>query len=177
MPDGTCFWGNIPPTTNEKINILSGSNYYSAIHTHPLDTYPMFSWSDVYNLYILKQNIQPHNQGLASFLLVCQDDASVFQTYAIVFNQSLVNTIDNIFSSPENQGCSELEIVTEMNDKIEKNFIKEEKNGTKNYERAFLRTILGYNVSMYKANADLNNWSQLSLDNLTGTTVNSIPCK
>jgi hypothetical protein len=136
----------------------------------------MFSWSDIYTLYNLNKNIDTHNVGLATFMLVCKDDFGVFQTYAIVFNQSLVNTIENIFNSPENQGCSELEIVTEMNEIIEEKFIKEEKNGTKNYERAFLRTMLGFNVSLYKANTDLNDWSQLSLNVLNTTTVNTTPC-
>ena len=164
------------PTTTNQVEIRAGINFFAAIHTHPLTNYPMFSWSDIFVLKTLHDNLQPHNAGLASFLLVCKDNNGVDQTYAIVFDESANNTINNIFNSSEYEGCNPLEIVAEMDVRIKKKFKEEDRLGSRNYERAFLRMMLGYNVSLYKANSDLTDWNKLSLNNLTGTTVNSTPC-
>lgn len=166
----------IPPTISTFINIPAGGFVYSAIHTHPNSAFPMFSWSDVYTLYTINKNISSHNAGLASFLLVCKDDNGVFQTYAIVFNQETMNVLSNIFNSDEFVGCDELFVANEMNKLIEKKFLKEEGLGSNNYERAFLRMMMGYNISLYKANSSLTNWSKLSVNSLTGTAVNATPC-
>ncbi len=177
MADGT--EGTIvgPASDENQVPIRTGTVYYSAIHTHPDNCYPMFTFGDVLVLNKLKNGLQPHNKGLASFLLVCKDDNGVFQTYAIVFDKRLANTIQNIFDSPENSGCSVLEIVDKMDERMEEKFIQEDKYGSKNYERAFLRMMSGYNVSLYKANTDLNNWSKLSLNPIIGTSVSETPCK
>lgn len=163
----------IPPVIQPPLPIPTGVNYYSAIHTHPLDTYPMFSWSDVVVLNNLNNHSASHNQGLASFLLVCQDDNGVFQTYAIVFDpDSLNDTIDQFMGNPENNGCTSQEIEFEMNKLLGDEFARDN-----NYERAFLKFMSSSNVSLYRANSTLTNWSKLSLSNNSATaTVNSTNC-
>ena len=163
----------IPPTPTNYIGIPTGGNYYCAIHTHPLEAYPMFSWSDVVVLNSLNNNSQMHNAGMASFLLVCQDDNNVFQTYAVVFDpNSLNDTIDQFMGNPENVGCTSQEIELEMNKKLGNEYAKDS-----NYERAFLKFMSNSNVSLYKANSTLSNWSKLSLSNNSATaTVNSTNC-
>lgn len=163
----------IPPVIQPPLPIPTGVNYYSAIHTHPLDTYPMFSWSDVVVLNNLNNHSASHNQGLASFLLVCQDDNGVFQTYAVVFDpNSLNDTIDQFMGNPENVGCSSQEIELEMNKKLGEEYLKDS-----NYERAFLKFMSSSNVSLYRANSTLTNWSKLTLSNNSATaTVNSTNC-
>jgi hypothetical protein len=163
----------IPPTSTNSVGIPTGSNYYSGIHTHPLDTYPMFSWSDVVVLNTLNNNSSSHNQGLASFLLVCQDDNGVFQTYAIVFDlDSLNDTIDQFMGNPENNGCTSQEIELKMNNLLGEEYLKDS-----NYERAFLKFMSSSNVSLYRANSTLTNWSKLTLSNNSATaTVNSTNC-
>jgi hypothetical protein len=166
----------LQPTTSNQVFIPTGGSFYSGIHTHPLDTYPMFSWTDVYFLYKMNNNLSPINFVNVSFLLVCQDDSGDFQTYVIVFDETFSNTIDNIFNDPENSNCLPEAIAEMMDERLEKKYAKEDELGLRNYERAFLRMMMGYNVSLYKANTDLNNWNKLSLDNLTGTNVNTTPC-
>ena len=163
----------IPPTSTNTVGIPTCSNYYSGIHTHPLDTYPMFSWSDVVVLNSLNNCSATHNQGMASFLLVCQDDNGVFQTYAIVFDpNSLNNTIDQFMSNPENIGCTSQEIENKMDEALGIEYANDS-----NYERAFLKFMSSSNVSLYKANSTLTNWSKLSLSNNSATaTVNSTNC-
>lgn len=163
----------IPPTSTNSVGIPTGGNYYSGIHTHPLDTFPMFSWSDVAVLNTLNNSSASHNQGLASFLLVCQDDNNVFQTYAIVFDpDSLNDTIDQFMGNPENNGCTSQEIELKMNNLLGEEYFKDS-----NYERAFLKFMSSSNVSLYRANSTLTNWSKLSLSNNSATaTVNSTNC-
>ena len=164
-PEGATTNFVISPTQTNSVNILAGGNRYSAIHTQPLDTYPMFSWSDVVVLNSLNNHAAPHNQGMASFLLVCQDDNGDFQTYAIVFDpDSLNETIDQFINNPENIGCT----VKEISDKMDE-VLGEEYRKDNNYERAFLKFMLNSNVSLYKANSTLTNWSKLSLSNNSAT--------
>ena len=164
----------IPPTDKNMIKITAGGYVYSAIHTHPNDTYPMFTWSDVFTLYTINQNIAPHNAELASFLLTCQDENGAFQTYAIVFNNQTADIVDMILNSPEFAGMEKNKIAELKDDELTEKFISEEK-GDKNYERAFLQQMLNTNVSLYKANNDLTNWSRLELNTTTDNTVD-IPC-
>ncbi|WP_329804648.1 hypothetical protein [Flavobacterium facile] len=160
-------------STDALIYITAGGNRYSAIHTHPLTAQPMFSWSDIVTLNALNNYSLPHNADLASFLLVCQDDNGVFQTYAAVFDPNSFNeTIDQFIGNPENNGCSSQEIETKMNDLLDEEYVKDS-----NYERAFLKFMSSSNVSLYKANSTLTNWSKLSLSNNSATaTVNSTNC-
>ena len=160
----------IPPVPLPPLFIPTYSDFYSAIHTHPLDTSPMFSWSDVVVLNSLNNHAAPHNQGLASFLLVCQDDNDDFQTYAIVFDpDSLNNTIDQFMNNPENIGCTVKEIAGMMDKKLGEEYDKEYNSPNPNYERSFLKFMSSSNVSLYKANSTLTNWSKLTLSNNSAT--------
>lgn len=159
-----------PNGGNPSINIITGGSYYSAIHSHPKDAYPMFSWSDVYSLYRLEMGTAPHNTRQSSFLLVCEDDSGVKQTYAIVFeNTGLM--MEDFFSNPENIGCSQEEIKETMDKKLEKLYKEEEKKSNPNYERVFLQSTFGTNIGLYKANTDLTNWSKLTINENSATAT------
>lgn len=175
---GTILGIPILPSSINTTRVPFGGYYYCALHTHPLDVQPMFSFSDVITLNNLNNNTASFNDGFASFLLVCQDDNGVFQTYAIVFDPiSLNETIDQFISNPENIGCSEKEVKEKMDSKLEEEYYLEDSSSNPNYERAFLRTIFNTNVSLYQANSALTNWSKLSLSNNSATaTVNSTNC-
>ena len=172
-PSGFYSSDTAPQTTANAIDMQSGINYYSGIHTHPLDTYPMFSFSDIFVLNSLEVKSASHNTGMASFLVACIDDNGVPQTYAIVFDpDSLNETLDQFMNNPENIGCTEQEVKKNMDEKLGKDYANDN-----NYERAFLRIIANTNVLLYKANATLTNWSKQSLSNNTPTaTVNSTNC-
>ncbi|AWM15014.1 hypothetical protein DI487_14900 [Flavobacterium sediminis] len=167
----------IPPTITNVIGIPDASiiaNIFSAIHTHPTDTFPMFSWSDVFVLYTLHSNLDSHNQGMASFLLTCLDDNNTPQTYAIVFNNATANIIDMVLNNPFNNGMSKQQIAADFDKELKKKFKKEELN-TKNYEKAFLEQMLNTNVSLYRANAGLTSWTRLDLNQSTNN-VQDTPC-
>lgn len=175
--DGTNVAAGITPTTETKIEIPIGGDIYSAVHTHPNSAFPMFSVSDVYFLYRLKNNIAPHNEGLASFLLVCHhenDSVDDYRTYAIVFNDNSTTGLENLFLKVENQGGEKSKIISAMNKALKEDFLIERK-GTKDYEKAFLEYFANTNISLYKANSNLDNWSQLTINPVTNT-VQSEPC-
>ena len=64
-----------------------------------------------------------------------------------------------------------------MDDRIQAKFDYEYLNTSNpNYEKIFLEQIAQNNVSLYKANALLNNWGRLKINPINGSTQN-IPCK
>lgn len=166
----------IPPTTDAQIFFNAGGNLFGAIHTHPLTTFPMFSWSDVLSLYDFHNHLNSSNTDMACLLLVCKDKNNVFQTYAIVFNTEGFNTLDLIFNSPMYAGMSPKRIAGRMDDKLKKKYLKEEKNGTFDYAKAFLEQFSGSNVSLYKANSNLDSWSRLHINTSTNDSM-EIPCE
>ena len=138
-PDGTMGTTISLPTTKGQIGIRTGGNYYSAIHTHPESAYPMFSWSDVYTLYTLNKQMQAHNAGLSSFLLVCKDQNGDFQTYAIMI-ENIENTIESVLNDPKYAGKKVEDIKAIMDSNLFKDYYIEQNNQTStNYDKAFFK--------------------------------------
>ena len=164
------------PTIKHQVEIKAGGNYFAAIHTHPFKAIPMFSWSDVLVLKTLSDNLQPYNNDMASFLLVCKDRNGVYQTYAIVYNNSGINTLDIVFGLSMNEGMQHAEIAKEMDKKLEKEYTIAENNGTFDYAKVFLSQFSGSNISLYKANSNLDNWSKVEINPLNQTSY-EVPCE
>ena len=176
FPDGTMGTTISLPTTKGQIGIRTGGNYYSAIHTHPESAYPMFSWSDVYTLYTLNKQMQAHNAGLSSFLLVCKDQNGDFQTYAIMI-ENIENTIESVLNDKKYAGKKVEEIKAIMDSKLFKDYYIEQNNQTStNYDKAFLKFMKDSNISLYKADNTLTTWSKLSLDESQTNLNNPEPC-
>lgn len=137
----------------------------------------MFSWTDIYNLYLLEMNAAlPFNNGMSSFLLVCEDSSGVKQTYAIVF-ENIGAMIEDVLDDPSNIGLTPKQICEKMDDELKVYYDDELTKGTKNYERAFLRFNFGTNIGLYKANDSLTNWSKLNINENSDTVVvNSVDC-
>ena len=160
----------LPQSSIGEIKITVASQTYCVAHTHGSNVYPMFSWSDVHTLYQIDANAASHNNGLSSFLLVCKDDQGVYQTYAIVFD-AVGSAITSFFNNPENIGCTTQEVTNMMDQTLTEYFYEEDNNNTYNYERAFLRSLSGLNVSLFKANSSLNNWTRLAINTNSSTAT------
>lgn len=164
-----------PYTNTNMANIKTGGTYYAGIHSHPKDTYPMFSWSDIYVLYKLEMNTVSFNNKQSSLLLVCEDDNGVKQTYAIVF-ENVGSMIEAVLNDSKFSGCTPQEICKKLDEEIKDKYDNEADQPSPNYERAFLQFNFGTNIGLYKANTDLTNWSKLSIitnsDNATVTPNN-----
>lgn len=165
-----------PYTAGNYVPIKTGGTYYSAIHTHPKDTFPMFSWTDIYVLYGLEMNAATFNNGQSIYMLVCEDDNGVKQTYAIMF-ENIGIMMEDVFTNPENIGCTHQEIKDKMNAKLEKLYKDELKKSTPDYESAFLQMTFGTNIGLYKADSSLTGFSKLQINsNTPNAVVNSINC-
>ncbi|WP_157761408.1 hypothetical protein [Chryseobacterium camelliae] len=165
-----------PYTAGAALPIKTGGKYFSAIHTHPTDAYPMFSWTDIYALYKLEIQSAQYNEGYSSLLLVCQDDNGVKQTYVIMF-ENIGSYMEDVFNNPENIGCSHQEIKDRMDLILEDKYKKEADKSVPNYESAFLQVTFGTNVGLYKANADLSGFSKLEIQsNIADSIVIPINC-
>lgn len=180
--------GNISPDTasqnnsttaagNYTIPLSTGGNVFMAIHTHPLDAYPMFTASDVIYLNTLNNNLATHNIDSAVFFLATIDDNGQNQLYAIMFNNDSSaflqqNTIDDLLNTPEYNGCTPESIGVEIDKELADRYDKQYNlGGIPNYERSFLHQMFGYNVSLYKANNSLTNFSRLKVNSLTGNVA------
>jgi len=133
----------------------------------------MFSWSDVLHLYNTQKRIATHNNGLATFLLLCKDDFGVEQLYAISINNvaEFNNKMESILQSDEYNGCNIIDVQKNLDDKIEKKY-----NQDNNYERQFLKMVQSYNITVAKANSQRTNWNILSLNPTTTSFVSQTPC-
>lgn len=172
LPNGSMGTTISNPTTTNSVGIRTGGNFYSAIHTHNITLYPMFSYSDVVVLNELNNKTQSHNQGMASFLLTCIDDNNTPQTYAIVFETNELNNNLNFFlNTPENIGCTQAEIAREIDKLLGEEFSKDS-----NYERVFLKFMAHTNVSLYKANSTLTSWNHLTPSSGFSNSIISTPC-
>ncbi|WP_326981186.1 hypothetical protein VUJ46_13010 [Chryseobacterium sp. MYb264] len=165
-----------PYTAGAALAIQAGGTYYSAIHTHPTDTYPMFSWSDIYALYTLEMKAASYNNGQSSLTLVCQDDNGVKQTYVIMF-ENIGQYMEDIFNNPENIGCTHEQIKKRMDATLKEKYEKESEKTNPDYESIFLQMNFGTNVGLYKANSDITGFSKLQIaSNIPNALVQSINC-
>lgn len=168
-----------PYTGTNSLPPKYGGDYYSTIHTHPKSTYPMFSYSDLTVMYKLEINSATHNDNQSSFILVCEDDNGVKQTYAVVFESSGL-FMEDVWDDPTLAGCTMKEKIEQLDKNLEALYFNEYNNPTPNYkpnyERAFLQFTFGTNIGLYKANTDLTSWSKLTIaansDTATVTPTN-----
>jgi len=168
--------GMAPGAVGGQINVRIVNNLYAVIHSHPMSTYPVFSFQDVLVLGKINQGLEDHNAGLATFLLVSKNNANDIQpnVYAIVLKPAIMGTtsIESIINNPEFAGCSLEEISNGREDEIGEYYLTDS-----NSERAFLNYMKNYNVQLFKANATLTNWKELTLEGSGATaTVKATDC-
>ena len=159
-----------------------GTSYYSEVHTHPKNVYPMFSYSDMMVLYNLEHQSYSYNRGHSSMLLVCEDDNGIKQTYAVVFENTGA-PIENTLNNPNLIGKTQKEKLKALDGILNKMYDKEllkktlDPSYNPNYERIFLQFCFGTNIGLYKADSNLINWSKLTISNNSDTaTVTPTNC-
>ncbi|GAA4158809.1 hypothetical protein GCM10022217_20570 [Chryseobacterium ginsenosidimutans] len=163
-------------STNNELPTPTGPNYYSGVHTHPKTTYPILSYKDIYSLYLLDHNTGVHNEGQASLVMVCEDDAGVKQTYALAFEIN-GQPIQEVWNNPVYNGRPIKDIIDELFKDLKAKCDDESDKDSPNYERVFLQFVFGNNIGLYKANEDLTNWKKLYItENSDTAIVDSINC-
>jgi hypothetical protein len=150
-------------TSTNMANIKAGGYYYAGIHSHPNNTYPMFSWSDIYVAYKLIINSTSANRPHSALLLVCEDDHGVKQTYAITF-ENIGMMIEDTMGNIEFLGMTDKQIVKKLDDKLKEAYDKESKKTNPDYESVFLQFNFMTNIGLYKANSSLTGWENLYIE-------------
>lgn len=180
---GTYSSDNLPATTSNSIAITAGGDNYGAAHTHPLSTFPMFSWSDVYTLFNLHQNARAAVKDHVTFIVIANSNGAAAQPniYAIKINdfRAFRNQINNDFVNIVAKE-KRLNISSPISDKIDalNEDLGEEYRKESNAEKVFIEQFGNHNISLYKANDDITNWNELTLgtDFPYNGTVIETPC-
>lgn len=154
-----------------RSSIKLGTTWFGQIHTHPKNTYQIFSWLDLKALRDIHDNVHPDFFQDIFLMIVCQNG----EVYSL--------RIDN-FETLNSKINDDLTIAKGNNEKKKEDFLeekmkKEYDKDDSNPERAFLKKFADYGVSVYKAtDTNLTNWAKLNLDdpNSNNPNVISIPC-
>jgi len=164
---GTFTNTDLTPTATNSIDFTAGGNNYGGVHTHPITTYPMFSWSDVYNLFMFYQNGNASIQNEVTFMLVSSPTtASTGAVYAITidsfipFRDKMIADLNNIRESVSrlNFGSPQEDLRFELD-----NYLGTKYAGDIDSEKVFLEYFKEFNISLYKANDDISDWNKLEL--------------
>lgn len=174
---------DLPTSTTHNIAIPVGVDVYAAAHNHRFTSHSMFSWYDIDTLRALYQNARSDIKESVTFFLVATPTAvSIPEVHALViddwvafrnkYNTELANIVSstptlNMFSPLEDQ-------LKELDKKLGNEYLKNSDNVIK----VFLEHFQDFNVSLYKANDDISNWSKLELGTslLNYGTVIEKPC-
>ena len=152
-------------------DINTGTVWFGGIHTHPKDTYPMFSWADVNRLRNVYDELHADFTKDDVFIMIVNHDDTV---YALKINNILTLTTKLNEELANTKGATESEKEKTLNKNMQREYRKDSDN-----ERAFLKKFNNYGIGLYKANdQNLSNWSRLELDDPTSDNpnVNAIPC-
>lgn len=145
-----------------------GNIWIGQIHTHPEDTYSIFSWLDLKALKTI-DSVSNDNFNDEVFLMVVAPNNI---TYALrvsnldILSAKIQEDIDNA------EGQNDIE----KRDNIMLEMAEDYKKST-NLEQTFLDLYGGYGISLYEAtDSILSNWKELKLDKINNNIVNEVNC-
>lgn len=158
----------LPTSNGTEIGIPVGLDIYGANHSHPPNTYQMFSFHDINTLFTLYLNAHESIKQYSLFMLnnsngtdyaILIDD---FETFANFINEELTNTGINDCESALNK----------LENKLDRKYKK-----SNNLEKTFLNLISSSGISLYSpTDANFSNWQKLSLPTNTSNPVVKTPC-
>lgn len=164
------------PGTANSATVSTAGLWFGSIHSHPVGTYPMFSWRDLELLkstYLDTKDYGGVNNKPETFvMIVCSNN----EVYSLKVNDivALSEKVESDWNNPFIIGCSDDEKNESIDEMMQKIFASDA-----SVERAFLNRFSDYGITVYKANDDLTNWSALSLETdiaTQSTVVKETPC-
>jgi len=172
---------NISPGLSLHITLPISGDVYSGAHTHTDDAYPMFDWGDLFGLFHMYDQANINVKDEVTLFLVSQDYLSpTTDVYAVV-----INDID-AFALKIQQDINSLRVTDPIaflstDDRVKVKVLNEKYgigfDNSDNYERIFLESFKNHNISLYKANEDISNWSKLTIpESVVDMSVNKVPC-
>lgn len=170
---------DVLPSTTNQINFGRSGDIYAAAHSHPFSsTFPLFSWADVFVLYQFYRYADPSVKQEVTFIVASSVNPAPAEIYAIKidnytdFEIQIGLDFQNIIASdPANlTGVEDKIKIKALDEKLAKEYRKD-----LNSEKVFLEFFGNHNISLYKANSTLDNWSELTLDPTFGIVIET-PC-
>lgn len=164
-----------PNSTNQVGLDLSSGNVYASSHTHTAYLYPMFSWDDMFVLFRihLDGNTQVKEDAVIFMVTKTCITCTTTKVYAVKIENwtKFRAKINTDLNNPKTIGYDLEEKIEYANDK----FLEKFENET-NLEKMFLEEFANAGISLFEADEDLTNWSQLKLSGSPLTPVSRTPC-
>jgi len=177
---------NLPTTTTNQIGIPMGGANYAAAHSHPsLTTYPMFSWNDIYVLLNLYLRAESSVRNEVTFMLASKNHPLFAQVNVFAlkindfraFRRAFYKALSDIVAERSDLESSDSieDKLDALNEKLGRKYGETEEN---QQEKAFLDFFKSFELSLYKANDNLDSWSEVKTAQFTPTAsgVVEIPC-
>lgn len=164
------------PNSNNQVPVdLTGGNVYAVGHTHTAYLYPMFSWDDMFVLFriYLQGNTQVKDDAVIFLVTKTCITCTTTKVYAVKIENwtKFRAKINADLNNPETLGFTLEKQIKNANDK----FLEKFENET-NLEKMFLEEFANAGISLFEADEDLTNWSQLKLSGSPLTPVSRTPC-
>ncbi len=171
----------VPSGGAYSIEFKTGTGYVGTAHSHPSTEYAMFTFQDVRSLIEVydKANTTKDEVFVA---LVCKDKSGVTNTYMLKIDYikgvngdlrdnigGLKAQVNAVWDHPDYAKYTDEEKIEAIHQKQAQ--IYDKSNGQ--LEKSFLEQFKDFGISLYKADAELNNFSKLTLNN---GVVTSTPC-
>ena len=164
----------IPNSYGRMLVFKPTTNTYGYIHTHPFNTYPMFSWGDIFTLSYIYQNSLPQNKDNVTIMIIAKaDDGITNLVYALTISnpQLFIGLINQSLEHEELIGCNSFEKNRFLSTPLDERFF----NSSTGNEQDFLRTFYGQGIDLWKADPSLTSWTKLSLSPIN-MSLTQTPC-
>jgi len=150
---------------NESPAITSGF-WYGTIHTHPVGTYGMFSWTDVNLLKDTYEDLSQDEHRLDAFIMIVNPNGSLY-SLKVSDISIMKEQIDSLLEFIP--GNNETDKINFFNRQLQLAYSKNP-NGL---EETFLDRFGFHGFQLYKSNVDNpSNWSKLNLSiDIFGTRI------
>lgn len=163
--------------SNYKVILNVGTTMMGWLHSHPKNnTIGLFSFEDIAFLRDGYQTASETAKKEIFTIIVLRDkvDPSKISTYALKVDDIaiLAAKVDAVMNNPEYSQTDESEKLGLINQKQ----VIMYRNAGNQPEKSFLQQFSDFGITLYKANADLTNWSKLSLTTSGNLEVQSSPC-
>lgn len=155
-----------------SVPLTTGFSYVGGLHSHPADGYAMFSYQDVRFLLEAYDGASDSRKGEVFNSVVCKDNAGNTNVYMIKIDNvdALRTQVNAVWNDPN---YTKFTAEKDRINAIHKDQAKLYYQSKGQLEKSFLVQFASFGITMYKADAGLNNFNKLNLNNSTLTTI---PC-
>ncbi|MGV3695585.1 hypothetical protein [Flavobacterium sp.] len=166
------------PLSQNSAPIKTGGDSYAAGHTHTVMLYPIFSWSDVYTLFSLYKNASLQNKQEVTFILAAKECVTCADVTVLAIKIDNFNNFRAKLNADMNNSRTAGFTIDKQIAYADENFAKKftPAMNLNQSVKLFLENFNDHNISLYKADENLDNWSKLSLSSNPVAPISETPC-